>query len=347
MLAAYLLFPKVKETVREGIAGAIPSLEWGGIGLGEPGMPGIDLAGIISGAGTAAGEAAADAVKDAFASFFAGFTGGDDGDIDETPDTPDVPEDTTETTPSKWEQIKTEAWGIAKYGGIVGGGAIAIRYGGPPVARGIGGIFERGAGNVVRTTTRSSTAPKEIPVKPFGSKANFFKRMFGKGGGIGELSAAAFSLALPDLLAETIGLLTGKQVLHYGDPGWNVEKTWLGQSLLGMPEFSNVSLINAMIAGNQPAFGMGAPMGGWFTPAAGNGEISNLPYEADAAPAFGMGAPMASWFGPSGGGGGGVSQPKKYSIGYGISHHPAYTGGGDGMTETEYKQVAASMAGGF
>jgi len=231
LLAAYLLFPKVKETIQEGFKNAIPSFEWGGIGLGEGG---IDLAGIISGAGTAAGAAAVEAVKDAFGAFLAGLTdgGGGEGDGDIAP----IPEDTGKGV---WQTIKDEAWGVTKWAGLVGGGAVAIRYGGPPVVRGLGNVFERTVTRPVTTKppamgakapTVAKPAPKIMSVKPWGTKINWISRLF-KGGGIGGLSAStAYGVGLlpvwllweqsfPNIFAGHWGLPepTGE---YYGIPGY-------------------------------------------------------------------------------------------------------------------------------
>jgi len=212
LLAAYLLFPKVKETVQEGIAGAIPSLEWGGIGLGEPGSPGIDLAGMISGAGTAAGEAAANAVKDAFASFFGGLTGGGG----ETPP-PITPPEVTETEPSTWEYVKGEAVKIAEFGAIVTGGYLGARYLAPPVLRETGSLTGRvlsrmfpgraaaqraastvkpGAGGVEGLGPASAT--KGFPLK-YTPEGNWFTRLFKGGGGLTASTAYGIGL-MPSLL---------------------------------------------------------------------------------------------------------------------------------------------------
>ena len=222
-LAAYLVIPKVKEAVSDMVPG-MPSFDFGGL-LPEGG---IDFSGLA--AGLAAG------VNEAIREGLSGITfspWGEDGPPwGPAPDLVIDPEPEIPGTVSTWDYIKQEAVTVAKYAGIVAATGITIRYAGPPTARALGTTASRLAGRLfqtqaAQTTARATTTAGEGLGPASATKLPGQKLKYPRG--LGPLSSAVFAMALPDLLTETIALFTGKETRHYGDPGWDVHKTWLGQ----------------------------------------------------------------------------------------------------------------------
>ena len=235
-LAAYLLFPKVKEAVSDIIPSfpGLPSINFGGL-LPEGG---IDLSGFY------------EAIKEGLGGMsFSLFGEGGIGFPDPDPD----PDPGITETVSTWDYIKQEAVTVAKFGLIVGATGVTIRYAGPPVARAAGTTVGRLAGRLfsmkaAQTAARVGTAGETLG--PAAATKDLGKLKYTKG-----LGSFAFALSFPDILVEAISLFQGKQALHYGDPGWNVHKTWLG--------------------GMGPAFGVYDP--GYFS-AGPSGPLPNAPY---------------------------------------------------------------------
>lgn len=187
-LAALLIYPKIKEDLKNTLSGAIPDLSGffssisGGIGDLSSGIGagitggfselGSTLSSLLKNAEDAAAKAAADAAKaavdaaaaaaaaaadagiqaaqDAWAKFFAGLGGGGNG---------NTTDNTDNTTALSWTQkIKGGAINIAEGAAILGGTAVGIRYILPPTAKATGSLIDSIASRLFATKTVAKTA---------------------------------------------------------------------------------------------------------------------------------------------------------------------------------------------
>lgn len=233
-LATLLVYPKIKEDLKNALSGAIPDLSGffdaisGGIGNLGGALSGITIPPItIPDITIPTPTLDLTAITDLLTKFLpsgGGVTGGD-----------------TTTEVSWWSTVKGEAVKVAEFGAIVGAGYVGLRYLAPPAARATGGVIENLASKLFATRTTVKTAKvvsagdmgvealgpasatKGFPLKygpEFGPKYGWFARLLARFRSITPALAIAPVLGPSGTWREPLIKIPGLNYPTGAAPGW-------------------------------------------------------------------------------------------------------------------------------